>query len=115
MSGLHATVRDAGRQWKEEVLVVAGERFERRLAQEVGALRTDIAGEFAAVRTDMAKEFAALRTDMAKEFAAVRAEMAVGLASTRVSLVKWCFLFWVGQVAAIGGIMAFLLRTIVPR
>jgi hypothetical protein len=37
---------------------------------------------------------------MAKEFAVMRVE-----------LLKWSFLFWIGQFAAVSGMMAFLLRT----
>ena len=33
------------------------------------------------------------------------------LAETRVDLLKWSFLFWIGQVAAIGGMLAFALRS----
>ena len=36
----------------------------------------------------------------------LRAEMA----SSRVELFKWCFLFWIGQVLAIGGLMGVMLR-----
>src|SRR6185312_6152066 len=111
------------RQWKDDVLAVAGERFERRLAEEIGALRIDMAKEFAAVRVDMAKEFAAVRSEMATQFAGVRSEMAaefsnvrretaVGLAQSHADLLKWSFLFWVGQVAAMGAMMAFLLNSI---
>ena len=82
MSGLQIFVDDAGRQWKEDVLTVAGERFERRLAAEIGALRVDMAREFAAMR---------------------------------VELLKWSFLFWIGQFAAVSGMMALLLRTIGTR
>ena len=118
MLGLQAFVDAAARQWKDDVLVIAGERFEHRLSHEIGAFRVEVANEFAAMRVDMAKEFAALRVTMAnervettKEFGAVRVE----LATTRVSLLKWCFLFWIGQFAAVSGMMAFLLRTIGPR
>jgi hypothetical protein len=31
-------------------------------------------------------------------------------AAGRVDLFKWCFLFWVGQVLAIGGLLAVMLR-----
>jgi len=93
MSGLQAFVKDASRQWKEDVLSIAGERFERRLAQEVGSLRTDMAKEFAAVRIEMAQQFAAMR----------------------VEILKWSFLFWLGQFAAITGMVAFLLRTMGAR
>ncbi len=100
MAELQMVVNNAGRQWKDDVLAIAGERFERRLAEEIGALRIDVA-----------KEFAALRVEMAKEFAAVRREMA----QSHAHLLKWSFLFWVGQVAAMGAMMAFLLNSIGPR
>ena len=32
------------------------------------------------------------------------------IAAGRVDLFKWCFLFWVGQVLAIGGLLAVMLR-----
>ena len=59
IGGLQALVDDAGRRWKEDVLVLVAERFDRRLGEEIGALRLDMAKEFAAVRVDTAKEFAA--------------------------------------------------------
>ena len=89
MGGLHLVINDAGRAWKDEVLAIAGEKFEKRLAQEIGSLRID-----------MAKEFAALRVEMANASA---------------SMLKWSFLFWIGQFAAVSAMMAFLLRTIGPR
>ena len=100
MGGLQNFVDDTGRRWKDDVLALAGERFDRRLSEEVGALRLD-----------MSKDFAAMRVECAKEFAAVRGEMA----ETRFAMVKWAFVFWVGQLVAMTGIMALLLRTIMPR
>ncbi len=100
MVGLQVFVEDAGRQWKDDVLVIAGERFERRLGHEIGTFRLEVAKELAAMRVETAKEFAALRVE---------------LATTRVSLLKWSFLFWIGQFAAVSGMMAFLLRTIGSR
>jgi hypothetical protein len=89
MAGLHIVIDDKGRQWKDEVLTLAGERFEKRLAGEIGALRVD-----------MAKEFASLRVEMARECA---------------NVLKWAFVFWIGQFAAMSAMMAFLLRTVGPR
>jgi predicted nuclease with TOPRIM domain len=34
------------------------------------------------------------------------------LAETRAELLKWSFLFWIGQLAAISGMLAFALRSI---
>jgi hypothetical protein len=34
------------------------------------------------------------------------------IATARVDLLKWSFLFWIGQVAAIAGMLAFVLRSL---
>ena len=93
------------------MLAVTAERFERRLGTEIGALRLDMAKEFATARVETAKQVAAVHVEMA----ALRGEFAAGLAATRSDLLKWSFLFWIGQFAAVSGMIAFLLRTIGTR
>jgi hypothetical protein len=89
MADLRIVIDDAAQRWREEVLSIAAERFERRLAEEIGAFRSD-----------MAKDFASLRVEMAQ---------------MQVNLLKWSFLFWIGQFAAMTGMMAFLLKTMGAR
>jgi hypothetical protein len=40
--------------------------------------------------------------------------MAQGFAGLEVRLLRWSFLFWVGQVAAMAALLAFMLRGL-PR
>lgn len=75
-------------KWSDQVLSVAADRFERRLVEELSMLRVD------------------LRQELHNGLTAVRQE----LATVRVELLKWSFLFWVGQVAAIAGLLAYMLR-----
>jgi len=70
--------------WSERVLTLTGERFERRLIDEAGKLRLEIA---------------TLGADLRQEFA-----------KDRFELLKWMFVFWIGQIAAMSAIMSFLLR-----
>jgi hypothetical protein len=88
--GLQTLLNDAIEKSRDDMGSISEERFERRLAQEIGTLRVDLAKEFAAVRTDTAKGFAEMRAE----------------------LMKWSFLFWIGQFAAISGMMIFLFKTI---
>jgi len=62
---------------------IATDRFERRLTEEMSALRLEMHQGFAALRQENA--------------------------TTRVELLKWSFLFWIGQVAAIAGLLAYML------
>jgi hypothetical protein len=47
---------------------------------------------------------------MAEEFARFRKEVVQELSNTRVDMLKWSFLFWIGQVAAVAGLLSFMLR-----
>ncbi len=94
---LRLVVSDMGREWKQEVLSISAERFERRLVEEISSLRVEMVKEFAAVRNECATQFGGLRAEMA----ALRSEV-----------LKWSFVFWIGQLAAMAGMMAFLLRSL---
>jgi len=61
------------------------ERFERRLVEETSKLRVDMAQ---------------MRRDLHGEILASRFE-----------LIKWNFVFWIGQVVALSGIISLLLRS----
>ena len=65
---------------------LTSERFERRLAEEVSGLRLE----------------------MHQGFAAIRQEISLG----HVAWLRWSFVFWIGQVAALAGLLAFMLPAI---
>ena len=87
----------------EAAMTQCGERFERRLVEETATLRL----ETAQLRGEMREGFAELRREMTE----VRREMVEG----RLDLLKWAFAFWVGQLAAVAGIVGALLRTLPLR
>lgn len=63
---------------------------------------------------DMFAEAHALATEsferrLGQEFATMRLEMGVSLANLRADVLKWSFLFWIGQLAAMTGILSLLL------
>jgi len=80
-------------------MIQCGERFERRLIEETSKLRL---------------ETSQLRGEMREGFAAVRGEMREGFAAERFELLKWAVALWIGQLAAVAGIVGALLKT-VPR
>lgn len=95
-------------------IVIVTERFERRLSEETGRLRVEIAD----LRTEMVTGFAEGRADTAK----LRTEMVAGFGESRTqiaqlraemidrnaNLLKWGLAFGVTQTAAIAGIVALL-------
>jgi hypothetical protein len=97
-------------EWAEQVLSLAAERFERRLTQEIASLRVDIAQTNTSLQNGLRKEMhdglASLQKDLDDGLARVRQDVA----SVRVEILKWSFPFWIGQLAAVAGLLAFMLR-----
>ncbi len=75
-------MNESTRSMAEEIVRAMGDRFERRLTQEISAVRVE----------------------MHKGFGELRAEIATG----RADAIRWAFLFWLGQVGTIGGVLAYL-------
>jgi hypothetical protein len=87
--GLVTLLESTRTEWTEDVLTTAVDRFDHRLTTEVSALRIDFTREISTMRQDFTRD----------------------LSTVRVELLKWSFLFWIGQVAAVAGLLAFMLRT----
>lgn len=104
--GLPDLLDMARREWNENVIEVCAARFERRLVVEVAGLRL----EDAAIRQQITELGATLRGEVAALGAGLRREMADG----RFELLRWCFLFWVGQLVAVAGVLGLMLRIFRP-
>ena len=87
------------KDWSEQVLSVAADRFERQLSEELSGLRVEF-------RTVLHDGFTAVRTEMHDGVNSLRQE----IATTRVEMLKWSFLFWIGQVAAMAGLVAIAFK-----
>ena len=86
--GLVELLDSERKDWSEHVLSVASDRFERRLAQELGAFKSEVSQALNQVAT------------------AIREETA----TAKLEMLKWSFVFWIGQVAAVAGLLAFMRR-----
>jgi hypothetical protein len=86
--GLVEWIEATQEDWRKDVLTTAVDRFEVRLTTEISALRLDVTREISELRRDMTRD----------------------LSDTRSEILKWSFLFGVGQLAAIAGLLAFTTR-----
>ena len=96
---LSALLASSRAEWTDEVLTTAVDRFERRLTTEISAFRVDVLREFSMVRAEIAREVSTLRADVTRGISTLRADFTRDLSGLRSELLKWSFLFWVGQVA----------------
>ena len=142
-SGLLQLLDSTHRAWRDDVIAASSDRFERRLVEEIAAVRVQMAQVEASIRRDMREMGASIRRDMAAMDARIHQDMATtgadirqdmatmgasirqdmvtmgagireDMASGRVELFKWCFLFWIGQVVAVAGVMGMMLRVFRP-
>jgi hypothetical protein len=97
--GLVMWLDRARAEWSD-VLTAAVDRFEHRLTTEILSVRVDFTRELSTFRQEVTRELSSLRQDLTRD-----------LSGVRVELLKWSFLFWVGQVAAMAGLLALMLRT----
>ena len=74
-----------------DVLSFVEEKFERRLSEELGKVNDRLTTELGKINV---------------EFAKVRQEMA----EMKADLIRWMFIFWVGQLGAILGILFTFFR-----
>ena len=98
----------AEREWSDDMMTMAGERFERRFAEQGSSLRIQIAQTEVALRKELGQFEAGLRQDFAQMEVRVLRE----IGNNRFELLKWSFLFWIGQVVTMSAIIAAMLRSI---
>ena len=80
------------------------------MAKMESAIRQDMGEMGSAIRHDMGEMGSAIRQDMAKMESAIRQDIADG----RFEILKWCFLFWIGQAFVVTGIVGVMLRLYRP-
>ena len=93
---------------QDDMLIVATERFEARLARAAAELRGDMASLKSDLRQEIAAGDTALRVALVEGLSLIRREMS----DMRVDVLRWSFLFWLGQVAATATMLAMLLRAL---
>lgn len=103
---LVALINEAGENNKKSVIEVVEERFERRLSEEMGKLRVELSGEMNQMRVELSGEMSQMRVELSGETGKLRAEMH----DLRANLIQWMFLFWIGQIGVLTGILFAFFR-----
>jgi hypothetical protein len=88
-------IREIDFDARQDAIAIVEERFERRLAEEGGKLRVEIEK---------------LRTEIKVEMAQLRAEIKVDMSAFKAEIIKWMFLFWVGQMVTMVAMFKFFAK-----
>ncbi|MBF0536888.1 MAG: hypothetical protein HQL03_01400 [Nitrospirae bacterium] len=70
------------------------------LKTEMQALKTELRTEMQALRTELKTEMQVIKAELEAKFEAKLAEV-------KADILKWTFLFWVGQLAAMAALFKF--------
>ncbi|RKY45237.1 MAG: hypothetical protein DRP88_07735, partial [Candidatus Neomarinimicrobiota bacterium] len=81
---------EAQKETQNNVIKFVEEKFEKRLSEELAKVRIELTERIEGVRTELKSEIENLKTNDEK----VKSE-----------LIRWMFIFWVGQIGAILGIL----------
>jgi hypothetical protein len=115
-AALRLQVVELGASLRTEMAALGG-GLRGEMAERGASLRSEMAELGASLRSEMAELGASLRGEMAALVSGLRGEMTAQgsslrqeMAELRFDILKWCFLFWVGQVVAVAGVFALMLR-----
>ena len=84
-------IKEIDLEARKEAIAILEERFERRLIEEVGKLRVGLSSEIEKNRSKIEN---------------IRTEVAVSRADT----IKSMFIFWIGQIGVLSGIIFAMLK-----
>jgi hypothetical protein len=110
-----ATARELG-QMRELADLHYG-RFDARLEQRLAELRADVDARIESLRAELHTRIESLRTDIYTRIESLRTDLytridavRVEMMAQRADLIKWMFLFWVGTIVPLAGLMVALVR-----
>lgn len=93
VDGLIEIINKTEHEARKDSLAIAEERFERRLTEEVSRLDKRITEEIS-------------RLD--KRITELEKKIEVEIANVKAEIIKWMFLFWVGQIVVIAGLIKWI-------
>ena len=91
---------------KKDVITLAEKKFEKRLVEEISKLRVEMGEKLSEMRSEFSEEISKLRVEFSEKIA----EVDKRISSTYANIIKWMFIFWIGQIGAILGILFAFFR-----
>ena len=102
-----------GEASNNKVMETATDKFERRLSEEISNLRQEMTEGFAGLRQEMNERFSAVDGRFAAidtRFASLEGSMNTRIAESKSDLIKWMFIFWIGQITVFSGILFAIIK-----
>jgi len=105
-------INDSRDEQKRDIVEFVGERFERRLSEEIGGLELRLTEKMSNLETRLTekieagdKELADRINNVDKRLSEKFSMLDVKISQSNANMIKWMFIFWVGQVGVILGML----------
>ena len=113
---INEIIADTSSELKKDVIEVVGEKFERRLSEEIVNLKSELIERIANTETKLSEKIANTETKLSEKIAGAEIKMAENnasleakMADNKAEMIKWMFIFWIGNfITIIGGIVGIL-------
>ncbi|AEN74215.1 hypothetical protein Rhom172_2321 [Rhodothermus marinus SG0.5JP17-172] len=110
VEALIALLNEAAHHERDNLLGILEERFERRVTEEGARLDKRIAEEVARLEVLLAETEKRLDRRITEEVARLEVKLSTQMAGMRADLIRWMFIFWVGQLGTLLAILFAFFR-----
>jgi hypothetical protein len=80
--------------------VLAAKVDTARLDVEVQQLETSLTEDISALRIELVAEMRAMRAELKADMVQLESRLEAKIAESKTAMIRWMFIFWIGQVAA---------------
>jgi predicted nuclease with TOPRIM domain len=107
---------------KEDIIALSEDKFERRLSEETTEVKAKISSLEDKFERRLSEEISKLRAEisaleekferrLSEEISKLRVELIEKISSSYTNIIRWMFIFWIGQIGTILGILFAFFKT----
>ena len=90
---------------KTDVLAFVEEKFERRLSEEISGVEKGLLAKISDVETELLAKLSDVETELLARISGVENRLGTKISENKSDMIKWMFIFWVGQFGVFLGIL----------
>ena len=98
-------LNESRQEQKRDTIEFVEEKFERRLSEEIGGLEVRLSGKMADLEVRLSEKIVVGDSGLSEKISKLEGSLDAKISATKAELIKWMFIFWVGQVGMILGIL----------
>jgi hypothetical protein len=121
-------LKEVEHEGRKDALVMAEEKFERRLTEEIGSLKVSFTEEIGSLKVSFIEEIGSLKVSFTErmsentsglevklykvksELDAKINQLEVKINEVKSDIIKWMFIFWAGQIVVLIAILQIFFR-----